>query len=283
MILFEKIYVKICSIPIKILNSGYSIALKLYPLQNAFFKGFWITKEYLNKELNLKINLFSKNLIDHKILFTGEYEKDTNHLLKKHIKLGDIVIEAGANTGTETLLISRLVGDKGFVFAFEPIPHIYTILKSNCELNNLENTTLVKKALGEKNSELKFYMADESFTNQGMGTKLKSHGHVEKEINVFQVSIDSFVEENNIQKVDFIKMDIQGAEYDALIGAKKLIEDNRPKIFLEAGEGWSSIEQLYDLVSSYSYSIYLVSGKDEILIEKNELIRSGNWIAIPKK
>lgn len=277
----ELLYVKFFSSLIRILGIGYSVALKLYPLQSTNFQGLWISKKYLQNEFDLKINLFSQNLIDHKILFTGQYEEDTNRILKKYIKSGSVVIEAGANTGTETLLISRLVGHKGHVFAFEPIPHIYAILKSNCNLNKLENATLVKKAVGEMNSELKFYMADESFTNQGMGTKFKGHGHVENEILVTQVSIDNFAKENNIPKVDFIKMDIQGAEYDALVGAKNTIDAFSPKIFLEAGEGWSSLTELYDWLSSNNYSIYLISGKDEILMEKNELAKSGNWLAIP--
>ncbi len=118
------------------LKGAYRLANFLYSYRKGRFqKGVWLKKKYLDPKYNLVINLFSKDLIDHKILFTGKYEKDTNWVLENHVHQGQTVLEAGANSGTETLLISRLVGDSGFVHAFEPFEPVTSKLIDNLRLN----------------------------------------------------------------------------------------------------------------------------------------------------
>lgn len=278
----EHIYIVFLRFLTKLFNLRYGLILRLYPLKKySLFKGVWITKSYLNNH-NLKIKLFSKSLIDHKILFTGAYEKDTNRILEKHIDAGDIVLEAGANTGSETLLLSKLVERTGHVYAFEPVTHVYNILEENCILNDIMNTTLLKIALGENNAEIDFYIADETFVNQGMGTKVKGHYNTDKKIEVTQLTLDSFAMEYKLPQVNFLKMDIQGGELDALVGGYEMITKHKPKIFLEAGEGWSNIYELFEWLSSNAYNLFIIESNNETLITNRNEVKSGNWLAIPK-
>lgn len=277
---FEKKFVTILSTLFAGLSvkGSYRVASSLYSYTpNDCQVGVWMARTYLNPKYNLKIHLFSKDLIDHKILFTGVYEKETNWVLEKHIQAGDVVLEAGANSGTETLLISRLVGNDGTVHAFEPVPHVASKLQRNLELNAIENVAVNRLALGESMKEITFFILPETHPNQGMGSKVVQNA-AGTEINVQQVTLDSL----NLDRLDFLKMDVQGAERDILKGARETIRELRPKIFLEAGEGWSSIEELYGILHDFRYQVNRISPRLELIPIDNNALEPGNWLALPK-
>lgn len=223
---------------------SYRIVCFLYPYRRTYLqKGVSIRKPYLNNRHHLLIELFFKGLIDHKILFTGAYERSTNLILEKHLKKDFIVLEAGANSGTETLLISRLVGAKGHAYAFESVPHIVEKLKGNLGLNSIDNVTVMPSALGEQCKEITFLVVPRDHPNQGMGSKVLEHNGLEK-ITVWQDTIDSLLEAGTMNCVDFLNMDVQGGELDILKVASKAISRWRPKVMLEA-------DSLSDLAANY--------------------------------
>ena len=261
----------------------YRLARILFNSNWKFLKKVVFEIPYLAEQYNLKIRLEPKYLIDHKILFTGAYEKPTNDILIKYIEKGDTVIEAGANTGTETILISRLVGEIGSVLAFEPVPHISEKLSYNCEINKLTNVNISNLALSDSTGETTFYIADEDFINQGMGSLDGSHQKVKRKINVQLETLDNYFTLNNIKKLDFLKMDVQGAEYQILKGGISVITRFRPVIFLEAEEGWSSTADLYEILTEMDYICFQIRDNLELnRLKKTELL-SGNWIALPKE
>jgi FkbM family methyltransferase len=259
----------------------YRIVNKLYSYKRSLIqKGVWVTKPYLASHYHLQINLFSKDLIDHKILFTGAYERGTNSILEAHVKPGDYVVEAGANTGTETLLISRLTGAKGKVLAFEPVPHVVNKLKNNLALNNIENAQVMELALGETRKEISFYVYPESHPNQGMGSKVLDNSGLEK-ITVMQTTLDSLVADGTIARIDFLKMDVQGAEFDILRGGINCIKKYRPKIFLEAADSLSNMQAIYNYLVELNYAIRLIRIDGELANLNSGNLAMGNWLAIP--
>ena len=140
--------------------------------------------------------------------------------------LEDIVIDAGAYCGDTALYFSMKVGEKGKVYAFEPDNRNYTYLEKNIKLNNLKNIEPIKAGIGFKNT-----LAHEI----GIGIKgsvtLRNGGDSNGELNNIKVySIDNFILENQINRVDFIKMDIEGWEIDALKGAKNCLKKYKPKL-----------------------------------------------------
>jgi len=147
----------------------------------------------------------------------GPYEYKTVRLEK-----GDIVIDAGANIGE----FSALAGVKGCTaYAFEPIPNIInTYLSKTAEWN--PNITICQYALSDKLGELIF---DEDLSNFG-GSSYVREVKNSKKIKVQAIDLDSFVEQNKLPKVDFIKADIEGAERDMLMGAKRVLKEFAPKI-----------------------------------------------------
>jgi FkbM family methyltransferase len=279
----EKIYLRFLSFVFSQLQirGVYRFCSALYPYKRTQFqRGVWLRKKYLSAHYNLMINLFSKDLIDHKILFTGVYERGTNSILEAHVKPGDVVVEAGANTGTETLLISRLTGAKGKVLAFEPVPHVVNKLKNNLALNNIENAQVMELALGETRKEISFYVYPENHPNQGMGSKVLENSGLEK-ITVMQTTLDSLVEDGTIARIDFLKMDVQGAEFDILRGGINCIKKYRPKIFLEAADDLSNLRAIYNYLADLNYAIRLIKDDGELENLNSGNLAMGNWLAIP--
>lgn len=136
---------------------------------------------------------------------------------------GDIVLDGGANVGILSLVYSKKVKHSGTVFAFEPDQKNILHLKENIALNtDVENIFLQERGLWNEENEILFY---ESGT---VGSSVFPHGETAIKKNIEVTTIDNFVKTRNLPKLDFVKMDIEGAEIQALIGAKRTIEKMQP-------------------------------------------------------
>ncbi len=144
------------------------------------------------------------------------------------VRQGDTVIDIGANIGYFTLLFARLVGPRGQVFAFEPEPINFELLRRNVELNGYCNVTLVPKAVSDASGTARLYLAE----HKGDGRIFDSHDG-RGSIPIETIRLDDFLKDYE-GRIDFIKMDIQGAEPAALRGMTKLLERHRQaRIILE--------------------------------------------------
>ena len=132
------------------------------------------------------------------------------------------VYDVGANVGFYTLLASVVTGDNGKVFSFEPVPRNINYLKQHIKINTLANVSVIEKAVSDKIQKLNFSLS----INPSMG-----HLSEEGEIVVETITLNEFIKQGN-PLPDIIKMDIEGAEYDALVGAKELLKIKKPIIFL---------------------------------------------------
>lgn len=265
----------------------YRAANILYPFNSAKSRGVDLTVEYLPKKYGLKFHLNTHEYIGWNIFFLGSYEPDTNAILAEFIKPGMIVIEAGANHGSETVIIASLVGINGKVFAFEPIPKIIDKLLINININKLNKIIKVESlALGESNKNIVFHIPYDNESNQGVSSKYK-FGSKSDTLVVQQVKLDSWIQENHISKIDFIKMDIQGSEYDLMLGASECLAKFNPIVYLEADEiqtqnGSTSLESLYNILKTHSYDVFSVRKGERVALTPQNL-ESGNWLAIPSK
>jgi FkbM family methyltransferase len=162
-------------------------------------------------------------------LSTGQlFEPDEINLVKQHIKQGDVVIDIGANIGYYTLLFAKLVGDTGQVIAFEPDPENFALLHKNVALNQYHNVTLVQKAVSTENSHAQLFLCDE---NKGMH-RLYDSVCCQSSIEVETVCLDDYLPKL-VKKVDFVKIDIEGAEYNALQGMQHILRQYQPKLLTE--------------------------------------------------
>jgi len=254
----------------------FRVAKALYDYESPRVVGINIVVPLQDDGLVCFIN--TKDLIGWKIFFTGEYEAATNKVLAQYVKKNDVVIEAGANLGSETLLLSKLVGN-GTVYGFEPNPHTFERLGMNVSINNLANVKIFDCALGEKNGNIDFNIYPKDFCNPGMSSKYMETAITQK-ITVAQKTIDSFVAENRVEKVDFLKMDIQGAEMDLLMGAANTIGKHHPTIFLEALAIYNDTNALYQKLQDYGYNVNLIGDESLSLMGSSTAVQDGNWLAL---
>ena len=257
----------------------FRFAKARYNYESPDINGIDIVAPIQNDGLVCLVN--TKDIIGWKIFFFGEYELGTNRILKKHLKEDFTVIEAGANIGSETLIISKLL-TKGKIYCFEPNPIVFERLKINISINELNNVAVYDIALGESDEPVHFNIYPKGFCNQGMSSKYLDTPQTKK-ITVVQKTLDSFVIDNNIRSVDFIKMDIQGAEIDLIKGSIETIKNFRPAILTEADHYFSDIKVLYEMISSFGYDIYLINDQDTRKINSVNEVKDGNWLAFPAK
>lgn len=140
------------------------------------------------------------------------------------VKTNDVVLDAGANCGHLSIFFSKLVGKNGKVYAFEPdginIERIHKNIKLNQDLP--DNIKIEELLLWNENKVVDFYEAGT------VGSSAVWIPDSDKCVPKEAVRIDDWVAKNNIQKLDFIKMDIEGAEIEALEGCVQTIENLKP-------------------------------------------------------
>ena len=144
-------------------------------------------------------------------------------------KEGEIVVDAGAHIGLYTIYASRLVGSNGIVIAIEPHPDNFSILLSNIKLNHLRNVIPVNMGIADREGSAKLFVDKKSTT----GHSIIFH-RSENFIEVRCTTLDSLIKKLGLTHVDFIKMDIEGAEYRALRGCKEILYSNNVKLSIEA-------------------------------------------------
>lgn len=168
--------------------------------------------------------------IQRQIYFFGAYEPIESYLLKSLIEPDDIVIDAGANIGFYSLLIAQGL-KTGRVYSFEPVPQNFKSLQHNISPSPKEkNIFLMNKGLWHKRDTLQFSLESDMEDNVGSFTA----GAVTKALDQHVcevVTLDDFCKD--FQKLDFIKMDIEGAELSALKGGEKTIERFKPQFMIE--------------------------------------------------
>ena len=153
----------------------------------------------------------------------GTYEKEKQALFSRTVSPKSTVFDIGGNVGFYSLLASELVGPEGRVFVFEPLPRNLDYLRQHLELNKSSNITVIEAALSYKNG-FAFFDAGPD----GEMAQISSSG----KSRVRTCTLDQLYEHGQIPIPDIINMDIGGAEFAALCGAKSLLSKAHPTIFL---------------------------------------------------
>jgi len=151
------------------------------------------------------------------------YEPQVTACLKFLLKPGMIFCDVGANLGVFTLFAAKLVGPKGHVFAFEPVPSNFHALKHNVEINNQANVTCISKAVAETNGVSKLYLSDYNGSHSLIDNPAAFSGIV---IDVKTVRLDSL---ETLNHIDVLKIDVEGSELQVIRSLGSL----KPKIIFE--------------------------------------------------
>jgi FkbM family methyltransferase len=152
----------------------------------------------------------------------GIYEPLVTAVVQKEVGPDNVVLDIGAHIGYYTLIFANLVGRQGKVFAFEPVPSNFALLQKNVQLNGYHGVALIQKAVSDKEDKAVIYLNED---NSGDNRIYDSHDG-RRSVEIETVALDSYFV--GFQgRIDFIKMDIQGAEHAALCGMADLLKRNR--------------------------------------------------------
>ncbi len=146
------------------------------------------------------------------------------------LRSDDICFDVGANLGYYTVLMAKAV-PRGRVYAFEPDPLSHALLQLNVRMNRLGNVITNDLALGDRTGTSTFVQCTDSAFNSFKDTARRA---VLNEIEVPVTTIDDFMVEHGVPRVDFVKMDVEGAEGLVLCGARNLLRNSalRPRMLL---------------------------------------------------
>ena len=213
----------------------------------------------------LKISPLLDRGIERKLYKQGVYEEGTLYCFGKIIKQGNVVLDVGANIGLTAIRASKLTGAQGAVYAIEAMPSTFEILKFNVNLNKLTNVICLNEAFADYVGKTEmFHNLDINRGSASLYSDKKTDG-VKVNVN----TLDKFVIHKGIKHVDFIKVDIEGAEYPMLMGASNFFKNNKPIICIEFS---NEVKSTYDpylifdvLKQDYSYKIFKqIKGKESI-------------------
>jgi len=152
-----------------------------------------------------------------------------DHYNSSLIKPRMTVVDVGSHIGTFTLIASQKVGEKGKVITIEPEIHNFGQLKDNLKLNEINNCKEINVALADYNGEGTLFIKEKS-----CGHSLVSDDSPIGKTQVVVRTLDSLLKELNVNKVDFLKIDTEGAELEVLKGAREILLKNpRIKIVTE--------------------------------------------------
>lgn len=200
--------------------------------------------------------------VPRQIYFGGLFEPIEAYLFLKLLEPGMTVFDIGANCGQYTLLASHAIGPAGRVHSFEPLPETFAILSENVRLNHLENVILNQVALWKEKSHLTLGRDPKELLNSG----LWSAGYASVDpspVVVPALRLDDYVREHAIDRLDIIKIDIEGSEPFVLEGARETIERFKPWFLMELNRralglmNWTP-QKLFLELKQYGYRAFEV-------------------------
>lgn len=217
-----------------------------------------------------KLNVNFRDWADDSIYFLGTYETYSTEVVKNHIKRGDICFDVGANIGWYSTLFQTLGGE---VHSFEPVPQTFVELEKNIALNGSQkNIFLNNFGLGDEKKDLNIHFFPEM--PSGHASLAAKDNRKSVAIPVKIKTLDAYLTKRNIKQVDFVKVDIEGAELMFLKGATKLFRQEKPPvIFMEMALettrefGYKPNDLLVFIKENAEYDFFALDEKNQKLVK----------------
>jgi len=224
------------------------------------------------------------------IYFRGTYETGTTNVFELLIRDLDRVFDIGANMGWYSILSSK-IAKHGEVHAFEPVPFIFDKFQNNAKINGVDTIISNNIALGkEQSGSIAIHTFDGLYHGHSSMSTLNRSDY--QTVHVPMTTLDSYCEEHGIGRIDFIKMDTEGAEMEVLSGAHTLMSGSFPPIWLiELNEetasafGYVPHELINRLLNYHPYEIFVIEGawgKVRKMRDAKDYQHGDNLLAIPQ-
>ena len=199
-------------------------------------------------------------------IYLGTFETDSISVIRRLLSPGAVALDIGANIGAHTLPMARSVGPNGKVYAFEPTQFAFRKLEKNIELNAHLKTRVVleQMMLGDSATRLPDQIYSSWPLIHGSGAHERHGGRLMYTMGAQTCSVDQYVREAGIRRLDLIKIDVDGYECAVLRGAHSTLTSLRPPIVMEfvpylLQEAEASVEELCEILRRYRYHLYTAS------------------------
>jgi len=251
--------------------------LKYYKTTKTFKAIFFYFYRYIKLALlssntgkTIQVNGYNMSLIPNdkgislELLLFKTHEPLTTKLTTKELRNGMVCVDIGSNIGYYALLESKIVGKNGKVFCIEPSPKNFNYLNNNLKLQNSSNTETFEMAIGNQDGTTKLTVGNKS----NHAKVISEDETIPNDLDVISVPIkklDTFVQEQNISKIDFVRMDVEGFELNVIEGMKYVLRKLRPMIQIEVHKmflGTEYTKKLLESLKDEGYDIKYYVPKD---------------------
>jgi len=183
----------------------------------------------------------------------GDHEPWLQELLQSHLRPGDCFFDVGAHTGFFVLIASRFVGPAGNIVAFEPDSENAATFKQNMSKNGVTQVLLIEAAAWSSTGQAMF--------EREVGISNRTRGHIAPEANsdcasvrIPAIRIDDVVFEKGYPHPCFMKLDVEGAEWQALHGARRVLSEVKPKLLCEVPDG-RQMSEIQNYLRGFDYVV----------------------------
>lgn len=192
--------------------------------------------------------------------FPADYERENFDFLFQHCEEGHTILDIGAHIGLFSTIAAKKAGQSGKVYAFEPAPATIPVLHQTIRINGLRrNVVPVQQAMGAETGHITFYVSNDEADNSNSLVAYKE----DRKLNGVKVemnTIDNFVQERQIRRVNFLKIDVEGAEFDTLHGGIETFKRFRPYFILAIHpepiqKKGDSLNDIFDLLVYLNYKL----------------------------
>lgn len=189
----------------------------------------------------------------------GTYQKDVLKVMKRHVTSGMTVYDLGAHMGYFSLVLARLVGPDGHVFAFEPDPRNLAALHTNLEANAISRVSVTPAAVSDTCADVSFATFSFSSVSHIADSRTPADATT---ITVPSLTLDAFVYRDGNPAPQFIKIDVEGAETRVIRGAERVLREASPAVIVEAWHShWT---ELAGLMETHGYRAHVLGGPQQM-------------------
>jgi FkbM family methyltransferase len=201
--------------------------------------------------------------VDWHVLLFGSYEPEVRKIFRTVLPLGGVAVDVGANVGWHTLLMASLVGVSGRVLAIEPNPALQLRLHDHLYLNRLGHVEVISSVAADTEEMMEFYAPGLNDRNSGNGHVIERPPGDAETIRVAARRLDTIIATAKCERLDLIKIDVEGFEWRVLRGGDDSIAKFRPHIVFEynaeySSRGGGTPELLTDFFQMHRYRLFAI-------------------------
>jgi FkbM family methyltransferase len=216
----------------------------------------------------------------------GTYEPELRALIRAVLPPGGVAVDVGANVGWHTLLMANVVGPRGRVFAAEANPFVRRVLEQNISLNRFSNVEVVPCIISDQEGLRSFFGPPADDANSGDGHVVAADAGQPHVLQVESKRLDTIAVASRMERLDLLKVDVEGGEWPVLRGAEEIISKFRPNIVFEhddeyASRGGGTRELFAEFLERHRYRGFAIGRNWATAIDAGHWPKSANILAIP--